>query len=127
MSFANTEEDQLNLLKNAIHAVRSPASSIWDLADTILATKRETLDEQTRADMDQIRESAQQVLASVDALTMLMRVEILQAPTVAIELTSAIEEAIRRFETSQRPNEQSININLSTGVVVGNSIFEDSR
>src|SRR6266849_5601197 len=105
---ANAEQDRLELLKNAIHSVRSPASTIWDLAETILATKQNALDEQTWTDVIQIRESAQLVLATIDAIAMLLRVEILPLQLTAMDLSSVVEEAIHRFESSHNTNGQCI-------------------
>ncbi len=105
-------EDQLDLLKNAIHAVRSPASSIWDLADTVLATKQETLDEQTRTDIAQIQDLARQVLAAADAMAMLMRVEIVEPSLVSVEIADVVGEAIRRYDASHGVNRKTVHVSL---------------
>src|SRR5689334_5731842 len=101
------------MLKSAVHAFRSPASGIWDLVDTILATKQETLDEQTCTDIAQIQDLAQQLLAAADAMAMLMRVEIVESTLVSVDLADVVAEATRRYDTSQGANGQTVRVNLS--------------
>jgi K+-sensing histidine kinase KdpD len=108
----NKEKDQLELFKNAIHAVRSPVSSIWDLADTVLATKQESLDKQTCADIVEIQRSAQNLLAMIDAIGMLIRIEIIQPSPVSMNLSGVVAEAIRRYDASQDANGRTVRVTL---------------
>ncbi len=87
--------DRLELLKSAVHELRTPASGIFDLADTILATTRRSLDEQTLADVSTIQGSAQRVLSLLDALVDLMTVEIVEPRRVELDLAPVIQEAMR--------------------------------
>jgi K+-sensing histidine kinase KdpD len=124
LNIANTESDPLDLLKGAVHAIRSPASSIWDLADTVVATKRETLDEQTRTDIAQIQDLAQQVLTTADAIAMLIRVEVVQPSLVSANLPDVVAEAVRRYNTTPNAVRQAVNAKLPLDLPLVNVDYE---
>src|SRR5258708_13839742 len=89
--------DRRELMKSAVNEVCTPAPGIFDLADTILATTRGSLDEQTLADVSTIQGSAQRVLSLLDALVDLMTVEIVEPRRVELDLAPGIQEAMRRL------------------------------
>ena len=113
MDLESRDLDRLTLFKSAVHELRLPLSNIWDLADTILVTKKDILDAQTLADVTKIQNSAECVLSLVDTLATLVRVEIVQPPPVIMDISIPIHEAVRRAQPALNAAGQSVTIDLA--------------
>ncbi len=113
MDLATSEINRVDLLKSAIHELRSPLAAIFDLTDTILATKSNILDEQTVADVTEIQSSAQRVLSVVDTVVELMRVEIADRRCVNTDVRLPIQEAVRRTKETFDSHNQRLRVSVA--------------
>ncbi len=116
MDLAWSEINRVDLLKSAIHEVRSPLAAIFDLTDTILATKSHTLDEQTLTDVTEIQSSTEHILSVVDTLVKLMSVEIADRRCVNMDIALPIQEAVRRTKDTLDSRNQLLRVSIAPGL-----------
>lgn len=86
--------DRDELLQAVSHELRSPLSSIYTYADILLADEGIATNDQSRHDVQQIQVSAQRLLADMDAILELVRVEALILQPASIDLSVVVEEAL---------------------------------
>jgi len=114
----HTENDinRVELLKSAIHEVRSPLAGIYDLTEAILAAKSPGLNKQTMADFTEIHSSTQHILSVVDSLVALMMVEIADRRCVNMDIALPIKEAVRRAKETLDSRGQLVRVSIAAGL-----------
>jgi len=114
----HTENDinRVELLKSAIHEVRSPLAGIYDLTEAILGAQSPDLNEKTMADFSEIHSSTQHILSVVDSLVALMMVEIADRRCVNMEIALPIKEAVRRTKETLDSRSQLLRLTIAPGL-----------
>ncbi len=108
--------DRMELFKRVVHQVRSPLSNIFDLADAMIATKKDLLDEQTLEDILAIQDSAQRSLSFFDAIVDLTSIEIMGPRGAHYGICVALDEATRQIKESLTARNQSLSVCIAPGL-----------